>query len=44
MRDGLFTASTLYHDRYKHMDMADLERCLAEASEKGARIKVGRAC
>jgi glycine C-acetyltransferase len=27
--------------RYKHMDMADLERCLADATDKGARIKVG---
>ena len=26
--------------RYKHNDMADLERCLAEAQEKGARFKL----
>jgi hypothetical protein len=26
--------------RYKHMDMADLERCLKEATDAGSRIKV----
>lgn len=26
--------------RYKHMDMADLERCLQQATEAGARIKL----
>lgn len=33
--------STADCHRYKHMDIADLERCLADATEKGARIKVG---
>lgn len=29
---------------YKHMDVADLEKCLQQATDAGARIKVRLVC